>query len=170
MNTVGTLFQEAHLVRKAQRQRRRGFTLIEMLIVVSLLGVLFTWAVPSFQEPVRRAQRVEALNELQRVSLAQERWRATHAHYTADPRPGTGLGLSTQVTGQGYLVRSSRYRIDLQVPEDRPERAYRVTATAVGTMAQDAACRSLIMSVEAGTITRAADPPGNTARCWGTPQ
>lgn len=151
------------------RVLRHGWTLVELLIALSLIGIITAWAWPSFVEPVRRAQRAEAVAELQRASLAQERWRATHPLYTADPRPTTGLGLSHQVTADGYLLRSSRYRIELQVPQDRADRAYRVKATAVGTMLGDTACRELILIVEAGAVVLATEPQGNVARCWGTP-
>ncbi len=45
-----------------QNKRKNGFTLIELMIVLSIIGILATMAVPSYQDRVIRTQVQEALN------------------------------------------------------------------------------------------------------------
>ncbi|MBY6188056.1 prepilin-type N-terminal cleavage/methylation domain-containing protein [Marinobacter hydrocarbonoclasticus] len=54
------------------RFRLRGFTLIELMIVVAIAAILAAVAVPSFQGYLRESRRTEALEALIQMQLAQE--------------------------------------------------------------------------------------------------
>jgi prepilin-type N-terminal cleavage/methylation domain-containing protein len=63
------------------RERRSGFTLLEVLIVALLLGILAAVAVGSYRQQTMRAKRVEAILGLQGIHRSQQAFHATNAFY-----------------------------------------------------------------------------------------
>jgi type IV pilus assembly protein PilA len=57
------------------RSKKQGFTLIELMIVISIIGILATMALPSYQDWVIRAQMEEAFNLSKIAKTARRRWR-----------------------------------------------------------------------------------------------
>ena len=76
-------------------RRRHGFTLLEIMIVVSLIALLAVIAVPSFLRARKRAQAVSVLNELRLLDAAI-------AQYAIDNNKATGVTI-TFVDLQPYL-------------------------------------------------------------------
>lgn len=58
--------------------RRRGFTLIEMMIVVAVIGLLAAVALPSYQSSVKKARRADARSALATTAQMMERYSTEH--------------------------------------------------------------------------------------------
>ncbi|MEO7386521.1 MAG: type IV pilin protein [Gammaproteobacteria bacterium] len=145
-----------------------GFTLIELMIVVVIMGILATASVAGYRHYVQRANRVDATSALLRVSAAQERFYLQNNHYATtaeelgDPPPG-GLGIAG--TERGFY--------DLAVDEAAggPVAGYTISATASGDGPQrdDDACRSF--TIDQNGQRAAADAGGDDSatvieQCW----
>jgi type IV pilus assembly protein PilE len=63
------------------RGKKAGFTLIEILIVMAIVAILATIALPSYQGAVRQSRRSEAIMTLLEIQLKEERYRANHSEY-----------------------------------------------------------------------------------------
>lgn len=129
---------------------RRGFTTIELLIALVILGVLLAIALPNFQSSIRKGRRSEAFSALSVVQQAQERHRSTNAAFTtlltaAPTATPPGLGLPATRTPTGYY--------DLAVSSANAT-TYVATATAVSgtSQANDGDCAVLAVRMEGGNI------------------
>lgn len=65
------------------RSKPRGFTLIELMITVVVVGILASIAVPAYTDYVRKSRRADGKTALTRIQLQQEKWRAGHMSYSA---------------------------------------------------------------------------------------
>jgi len=74
-------------------KKNSGFTLIEVLIVVAILGILMSIAVPAYSEYIRRAHRAAAQQFLLDVAQRQEQYLLDNRQYaTALRTAGAPLG------------------------------------------------------------------------------
>jgi prepilin-type N-terminal cleavage/methylation domain-containing protein len=65
-------------------RRRKGFTLVELAVVVVIIGVLAAFAVPRFLASVERSKAAEAFSFLAAVQASQERYHARQGTYAAN--------------------------------------------------------------------------------------
>jgi len=78
------------------RRKSAGFTLVELMIVVGLIGALSAIAIPNFLQYQARSRRSEAWVNISAVARAQKSYFAEKDSYhdSAAPWPGGGLGTT----------------------------------------------------------------------------
>ena len=141
------------------RRTEKGFTLIELMIVVAVVGVLSSVAYPTFADQLQRVRRTDAVVAVMQVQWAQERWRSNSTAYGSLAE----IGLPNTSAASHYT---------LQVSANTPS-GYEVTATASGVQARDTGCAILKLSMQgantvyaSGPDASAANPASANRRCW----
>lgn len=136
----------------AGHMRARGFTLVEIAVVLVVATVLVVLSVPSALSSLQKSRRSDAVAALTRTQLAQEQFRAHHGVYSINASALVGASASRSEAGY-YDIRL------VQVQADR----YLATAVARADAAQaaDRECLQLTLSVDQGLAEF-----GPAARCW----
>jgi len=80
----------------------RGFTLIELMIVVAIIGIMATFALPSYQERIIKTQIQEGLEIAAPVKAAEAQY---YAKYKRLPADNASLGLPAPDKFVGNYVR-----------------------------------------------------------------
>lgn len=142
----------------------RGFTLIELMIVVAVIAVLAMIALPMFDEQLRKGKRAEAMRALAEIQLRQEAYRSNATSYGnltgADVANGNILGSVAAVTA--YNAGLAYYTVTVS---GNTATAYVITATRKGDMANDPKCGDFTITYSAGTSTRGVTT-GDVDYCW----
>src|SRR4030066_675582 len=82
---------------------KKGVTLIELLIVISIIGILAAIAVPAYIGQQRNAARTEAYSNLQNLRLLEEQYYAENGCYYMTGGNCTNASISGVTNIQGFL-------------------------------------------------------------------
>ena len=124
-----------------KRASSRGFTLVELMIVVAIVGILAAVAYPSYQDSVRKSRRADGKTALlQSVQLAERRFTQTNSYMGAPVKSPSDEGHYTLA----FTVLTAT--------------TFTITATPGGAQATDP-CGNL-------TINELGVKGGGMAGCW----
>lgn len=129
-------------------RRGRGFSLVELVIVVAILGIVLAIAIPSYADQVRKSARAEAQSFLTDVATRQHQFLVDKRRYATSV---AALNLAAPSNVKSKFTDP----ITVDAPNVAPP-TFRLTAQAVGDQAKDK-CPTLTL-----------DSAGNRgpAGCW----
>lgn len=135
--------------------RSAGFTLIELMTVVAIIGILVAIALPSYNDSVRKGKRGQAKSDLVELAQRAERWRTVQ---------GTFVGMLAQweedVDDQSPRRGSAAYSIS----GVEAAQTFVLTATPVNSQTADTRCMTLTLN-QAGQKTHSGTA-ASAADCW----
>jgi type IV pilus assembly protein PilE len=135
----------------------RGFTLIELMLVVGIMAILLMIVAPSYMDSVRKANRTDAKSTLLDYAAKQEMFFAQNNTYTNDIiTVGTGLGMGTATSPEGYytITAAACDRAGATLAS-----CFKMTATGIGPQAVDTTCAVLMLNSLGQKTATSAD-------CW----
>jgi type IV pilus assembly protein PilE len=145
-------------------KRMKGFTLIELVVAMLIIGILAAVAIPSYNSYTRKARRVEAKTALLDLASLEERYFSVNNGYTNSQ---SLLGYSG-TAGALFNVGSGYYQVQITgvaAPTLTTVATYTLTATPTpGTdQVNDTTCTSFTITNQG---VQTATPTANTTTCW----
>lgn len=134
----------------------RGFTLIELMITVAIIGILAAIAYPSYTQYVQRANRAEARSLLLENAQFMERNFTTANRYD-QTSAGAAINDASLPRTQSPETGTARYGMTV----NPAAQTFTLSATPTGSMTGDA-CGTYTL-----TNTGARGSGGTVAECWG---
>lgn len=133
----------------------QGFTLIELMIVVVILGIVVAIAVPAYQMYVTKGRRQDGKAKVMEVAQRLERYYSERLTYTTSP---TDLGYTNPLkSDQGFYTLTIAANDGSTIAS-----SFKITAAPQGVQStRDTACGSLIMTSENVRSTST-----SATNCW----
>ena len=135
------------------KKMRRGFTLIELIIVVAIITILVGVAFPAYTESVRKASRSDAKAELTDVAQRLQRCFTAYSTYN-----NSGCGVATEYGGGSVISQEGLYNVTATINAT----TFTLTAAPAGKQASDK-CGSL---AQTNTGLRGVSTSASVDECW----
>lgn len=120
-----------------------GFSLIELMVAVAIVGILATIALPAYQDYIRRGNVPEATGGLGQGRIAMEQWFQDNRTYEGGPCPANGKNFDFDCSDPAATATT-----------------FQIEATGKGSMA------GFSYTINQDNARTSATPWGNGASCW----
>jgi len=104
---VVSLYYRAMSIKNITRKKPAGFTLIELMVAVAIVGILASIAIPSYTKYVQRSKRTEAMVALMQAAQIQEKFYSQNLKYAYNP----ATLFSDSTLGSTYDTENGLYKI-----------------------------------------------------------
>jgi type IV pilus assembly protein PilE len=148
---------------QSNKRMEPGFTLIELMIVVAIVGILAAIALSLYSAQVQKARRTDARTAVLDLAGREERFFSVANNYSQTPTDVGYGGVFPQIVGSGY------YTIGVTVPDPNfvgVGPSYAITATAITQQIADSSCASFSINQLGKQSSLNSGGVDSTAICW----
>lgn len=143
------------LAKPTRRRALAGFTLLEMVITVAIIGILAAIAYPIYQGFVERSRRSDAITTLQDIAQQQERWYTQNNEYDE----GGNIQVAGASCGADGICVSEQGFYTITITLTNSDQVFTATADTTGIQDNDADCAQF-------TINSMGQRLATTDDCW----
>ena len=144
-------------------KNKKGFTLIELMIVVAIVAILLMVALPSYQQQIRKTRRSLGRAELMEVMARQEQFFLDHRRYagalTDLGYPASPYAIDTDANDGPIAAADRIYLIDITTLS----RSFTLFAIPQLSQSPDRLCGTLSLT---SIGLKAATGSGSASECW----
>jgi type IV pilus assembly protein PilE len=144
---------------KNQRTTGKGFSLIELLIAITIVAIIFSIAIPSWKTYLQTMRRTEAVALLMELANRQENFRIQQHRYAATKE-------LTVMPPEGLGIINSNARYALTTIASAHEYTAFATVDTSGTQADDKKCWEFGVNEAGQRWSKSAAGDLTTTRCW----
>ena len=136
-------------------RRANGFSLLEMLIVVTIVGIVAAFALPNYTRQMEASRRMDAKDALLQLAAEQEKFYMTNSTYAADL---SELGFPTELSVNGYY--------GLSVAADAETFTLTATPASGSPQQKDNGCQEFTLNHQGLRTAKDGDGADAATECW----
>ena len=139
-------------------RRQKGFTLIELMVTVAIIGIIAGIAYPSYLKSMQKGRRADAKAAITQASQALERCYSTYGVYNSGSCPEVSALTTGFQSSKGYYT----------VSGTETGTNYTVSATAVssGPQAKDTGCTVMSLKDSGTQTSGSTSSTTDSGSCW----